>query len=208
MIPCSWNPSEFLPVFIFTNSLFLSTWIVAKFIWWPMVKKYESEEPLPPLPYADRWPLCEITEETEQLEELKQNVIMEHTSNGPIFMRYNHEQEGFDYWSNDDIEYAELNATARKYALMYQCRNAYTETDEKIIDPSNNESKVDDDDVFLKPKNVKKARRIRMGNKFMHKGKCYESPFFKKEEETKNLFFCGGNVSGLNYKAFKDSFLK
>ena len=84
----------------------------------------------------------------------------------------------------------------------------YTETDEKIIDPSNNESKVDEDDVFLKPKNVKKARRIRMGNKFMHKGKCYESPFFKKEEETKNLFFCGGNVSGLNYKAFKDSFLK
>ena len=188
---------------VITSSIFLSTLIVAKFIWAPMVENFESEE-MPPLPYKDKWPLCEITEEAEQLEELKQNVIMEHTPKGPIFMRYH--QESFEYWSNDDMDYDDLNATARKYVMMYRCRNAYIETDAKIIDPS--ENKVDEDDVFLKPKNVKKARRIRTGNKFTHKGKCYESPFFKKEEGAKNLFFCGGNVTGLDYKMFKNAFLK
>ena len=168
-----------------------------------MIRQAESAENPPKLPYKYRWLIDEFEEKKDQLEELMQCVIMTHTPNGPIFMRYNMDNEGFDYWSNDDMGYEDLNATARKYVLMYQCRNAYVDVERKTTDISDNH--LFKDDIFLKPSSSKK-KHIQMGNKFLFKGDCYEAPFFKKVEDDKP-FFCGGNVTGLDFKSFKESFL-
>ena len=199
-----WNFDNLLPLYLALPTFYLSFLLVAKYIWTPMIRQAEAAEKLPPPLYKYRWLIDDYAEEKDQLEELMYCVMMAHTPNGPIFMRYNLDNEGFDYWSNVDMNYEDLNATARKYTLMYQCRNAYIYSEQKTTDVSNNTS-LFDDDIFMKPPE-NKNKHLQMGNKFVFKGECYEAPFFEKKDDAKP-FFCGGNVKGLDFKRFKESFL-
>ena len=60
---------------------------------------YESKYPLPPPPYNLN----------NNFIPDKQNFICENTPNGTVFMRYGKDDEGFDYWCNDNqIKYKYL----------------------------------------------------------------------------------------------------
>ena len=210
MIPCSWEPNDFLPIFLFTGSLFLSSVIVAKWIWEPMRRKFDSET-MPRLPYKDDYPIDENDAESDNLEEMINNIIIENTPDGTVFMRYNHEIEGFEYWSENSIDRKFLDTVARKYVLTFRCSNAYVERTTKIVkeeekDVSNNDV---DSHLFVQAKKSKGASKklVACGNKFKYMGVSKEAPFFQKKEKSE-AFFCGAEVEGLSFEAFKNAIFK
>ena len=129
----TWDQTFFIGIGILSSTLFLSTLVVGKFIWEPLRKRFDNEV-LPPLPYKVRYPLDENDASSNDLELMIQNVIVENTPDGTVFMRYNADQEGFEYWSENTIDFAYLDTVARKYVLIYKCKNAYTEMEEVIIE--------------------------------------------------------------------------
>ena len=209
LIPCSMNPDEFLPIFLFINSFFISALFVTKWAWEPLCKRFNNET-MPPLPYPVEYPLDENDPECENLDEMIDNVIVERTPDGTVFMRYNHELEGFEYWSENSIPFKFLDTAARKYVLTFRCKNAYTEHKTTVVkdkehDPSFNNV---DSDLFVKPKkSAKKKTIVSHSNNFIFKGTCKEAPFFK-EEVVKKTFFCGGKIEGLDYNSFKNAIFK
>lgn len=206
MFPCNWTPSDFIPVFLFTTSFFLSSVIVAKWIWEPMRRKFDSET-MPRLPYKDDYPIDEDDPESDDLENMIDNIIIENTPDGTVFMRYNHEIEGFEYWSENSIDRNFLDTVARKYVLTFRCSNAYVERTTKIVkekDVSNNDV---DSHLFVQAKKDPRKRLVACGNKFKHMGVSKEAPFFQKKEKSE-AFFCGAEVEGLSFEAFKNAIFK
>lgn len=53
-------------------------------------------------------------------------------------MRYCKEEEGFEYWTDNSIDYKYLETVARKYVTIFSCRNIYIDRfsllKEKIFD--------------------------------------------------------------------------
>merc|ERR1711871_397455 len=90
----------FLTSFIPFTMLF-SMWVVARFIYEPgsdTIKDIEEEEEKEVL-YEDKYP---IQENLEQKKDINiNNFVLDHTPNGAVFMRYNKENEDFEYWCDD-----------------------------------------------------------------------------------------------------------
>ena len=112
----------------------------------------------------------------------KNTVLMELTPEGNVLMRYNIDEEGFEYWcDNKNVKFDHLETVARKYVITNFCVELYKdrfksienqkkEQEEKIKQAKINEElaeddKVDrkieeelnedsDDDVFVKPKKI------------------------------------------------------
>jgi hypothetical protein len=172
---------------------------------------YESKYPLPPPPYNLN----------NNFIPDKQNFICENTPNGTVFMRYGKDDEGFDYWCNDNqIEYKYLETVARKFVNIFNCQHLYfdrekdikrqklelelknitdnlTSKNEKIEVENNN----NDDDVFIKAKPIKKDIKNKNknndiiptnSNKFIKKGKI--------KELTEHLLFPTGKIIKENKK--------
>lgn len=155
----------------------------------------------PDVPYENKYPIDTIDNniDTEFIPN-KTNFIAENTPNGTVFMRYDKDNEGFDYWCNDSqIEYKYLETVARKFIKIFNCKHLYFDREKDIQQqklelelkdlsdniPSKNEKvNNDDDDVFVKPKpivNNKKEKQDndnniipRNSNKFIKKGKISE----------------------------------
>jgi len=161
---------------------------------------------IPELPYKDRYPLDEEEEEAYNLGDMIHNVLVEHTPDDTVFMRYNEDIEGFEYWSQQSLGYILLDTVARKYVLLFRCANAYIEQSEEGV-KEEEEEEEEDADLFVKNKKSKKKQIVVFSNKFVHKGKWKDAPFFQKEEE-KKTFFCGSKVQGLDFASFKKAFAK
>ena len=57
--------------------------------------------------------------------------VMEYTPNGNVFMKYNLDNEGFDYWSDyKEIPFNYLETVARKYVNMFNCSDLYLREEE------------------------------------------------------------------------------
>ena len=107
----NWGQIFFINLSFWPTAIFLSTWTVAYFVWWPMKKRYENMR-LPPPPYED---LYMIEEEDKLLlnknidnEERENNFIIEKTPTGNVIMKYSIKNEGFEYWTDKTISYKHL----------------------------------------------------------------------------------------------------
>tara|TARA_Y100000389_G_scaffold151039_1_gene150716 strand:- start:1559 stop:2296 length:738 start_codon:yes stop_codon:yes gene_type:complete len=176
---------------------------------------YDDDEP--DIPYENKYPIDTIDNniDTEFIPN-KSNFICESTPNGTVFMRYDKDNNGFDYWCNDNqIEYKYLETVARKFIKFFNCKHLYVDREKDIqqqklelelkdiSDNVSNKNEIvnddddddDDDDVFVKPKpivnNNKKEKQDniiipRNSNKFIKKGKV--------NELTNNLLFPNGKI--------------
>ena len=206
------------------TSLLLSCIFVSKY-----VKDYDDDDDddddEPEVSYENKYPIDTIDNniDTEFIPN-KSNFIAENTPNGTVFMRYDKDNDGFDYWCNDNqIEYKYLETVARKFIKIFNCKHLYFDREKDIQqqkleielkDLSENASSKneivnddnDDDDVFVKPKpivnNKKKEKQDntiipRNSNKFVKKGKV--------NELTNSLLFPNGKIVKENKKfSFSD----
>lgn len=126
-------PSVLLFGGVFPNlfGFLLSFWLVAKFVYMPMVdqkkidkkewKQFIRDEKMN-LPYHVKHPVIVDLEKTETSFF---NYITDNTPDGLVIMRYNSDIEGFEYWSDFDIKYENLETVARKYVNTFNCGGIY-----------------------------------------------------------------------------------
>ena len=184
---------------------------------------YDDDEP--EVSYENKYPIDTIDNNIDtKFIPNKSNFIAENTPNGTVFMRYDKDNESFDYWCNDNqIEYKYLETVARKFIKIFNCKHLYFDREKDIQqqkleielkDLSENTSSKneivnddDNDDVFVKPKpivNNKKEKQdndntiiARNSNKFIKKGKI--------NELTNSLLFPNGKIVKENKKfSFSD----
>ena len=155
-------------------------WLVAKYVYEPMIKDYESKfgEVMDilkvPVPYEEKYQLKDISGNSVTK---MNNTVVDYTPDGNVAMRYNSESESFEYWADSNINYKYLETVARKYVNSFGCGSIYIDRMdllnkkvEKIKDEirenikkEEEEAKKDDekdeknDDVFANLKNYKKS---------------------------------------------------
>jgi hypothetical protein len=105
-------------------------WLVAKFIHEPMAIEYKNrhklwiEEMKKPPPYEQRYPVKESEGEPSKKTKMN-NLVLDKTPDGYVAMRYNADEEGFEYWSDKNVSYKYLETVARKYVNSFGCPGVY-----------------------------------------------------------------------------------
>ena len=70
---------------------------------------------------------------TEELENLRLNVIEEEMSNGKVIMTYNSDNETFWYYTDyKSVPYAVLDKIARLFAITYNCKSVCVNSKEEL----------------------------------------------------------------------------
>ena len=93
----------------------------------------EEEEEETEIPFSEKYPLkknCDTNKEPNA----DLLSVLENTPNGNVFMKYDLENESFDYWSDyKEIPFSHLETVARKYVNTFCCTDLYLreETDEE-----------------------------------------------------------------------------
>jgi hypothetical protein len=229
--------NNFLLPFFFLLSfvpftLCFSSWVVAKFIYMPYMKALENyleveeveqveeveeveEEEKEPL-YEEKYPINKELDENKDIDTEK-NSVFEETPDGSVFMKYNRENEGFDWWGdNKQVAYKYLETVARKYVNVFNCTSLYIDRQEdinrqierekeeeeraKIKAEDKEEDPDSDDDLFVKfkpnqqmqPK--KKGEKVaRHANKYKNCGKISDFEILlkpkKKVDTSKKMDF-------------------
>jgi hypothetical protein len=188
--------------FIWSVGHLFASIIVAKYIYLPWVRKNELENIEPVVKYEDKFSLDDIKDTIVEPEDVSCNVyVSEHTPEGYVIMRYNNEEEGFEYWcDNTSIKYNYLEVVSRKYVDKLLCKNLYKDRMKKEEEPEEEEPEEKEeeleeelDDIFVKPKiskeNNKKKEERKIsnveGNKYIRKGKINDLKIFKIEKKKK-----------------------
>ena len=179
--------------FIWSVGHLFASIIVAKYIYLPWVRKNELENIEPVIKYEDKFSLDDIKDTIVEPEDVSCNVyVSEHTPEGYVIMRYNNEEEGFEYWcDNTSIKYNYLEVVSRKYVDKLLCKNLYKDRMKKEEELEEKEEETDD--IFVKPKiskennKRKEERKVSNveGNKYIRKGKINELKIFKIEKKKK-----------------------
>ena len=184
-------------------------WVVAKFVYEPYVKKLAEEEE--PIPYEYQYPLINAEDDGEQDRYFKKCIVLSNTPKGVVYMRYCKEEEGFEYWADNSIDYKYLETVARKYVTVFSCRNIYIDRfgllKEKIYDikqkieenkrSEEEEEEEEENDVFANLKsynqstnktgsNKTKITRNDVvcdeANKYLNRGKLKEANFGEEKK--------------------------
>lgn len=162
--------------------LTLPCWIVARYVFEPMMADYESRiQELAdllhiPIPYEERYSVKDLSGNSVTS---KNNIVMDRTPEGYVAMQYNSDTEAFEYWSDKNINYKYLEAVSRKYVNSFGCGSIYIdrmgllkekvnkikeeiqenlkkqEEDSEKKDEEKEENNKKDDDVFANLKNYK-----------------------------------------------------
>ena len=122
----------FLLMYYFFPLMFIfPTWIVAKFIYEPMLNRRELDnkqwleylkEEEKKIPYHLKYKLtADISNSNTKLTDF----ISEETPEGMVIMRYNVDEEGFEYWADKTISYINLETVALKYVNAFNCGGIY-----------------------------------------------------------------------------------
>jgi len=193
-------------------SALTSAWIVAKFVYEPHMRAVameedwsddEEEEEL----YEDKYCLDFVKENNEEKNHSKL-MVQEATPDGSVFMKWNEDNESFDYWcDNKEIKYTYLEVVARKYCVMFGCPEIYIDRGkdiqrqkelekeakekEQMKDEDKKEEEDDSDDELFaklkKPTEVKKSvskKKIETAavraNKYRQLGKINEMVLLQK----------------------------
>ena len=153
-------------------------WVVAKFGYEPYVKKLAEEEE-EPIPYEYQYPLMDAEDNGER--DFKKCIVLSNTPKGLVYMRYCEEEEGFEYWTDNSIDYKYLETVARKYVTIFSCRNIYVDRfgllkekifdikqkieENKIIEEEEEEEEEEDNDVFANFKSYNQSTNKTAKNK-------------------------------------------
>ena len=154
-------------------------------------------------PYEDLIPFKDIYNCDIDLDSIsKERYITGETPEGYVFMKYNIDEEGFEYWCNNkNIKFKYLETVARKYVSTYLCKGIYKdrnveeepedkEQEEESEDKEQEENKEEEvEDVFVKPKkstiknNNKRSISNIISNKYIYKGDVNDLTIFKQKIE-------------------------
>ena len=159
------------------------------------------------IPYENYYLLGNTKEdiiEYEKQENIDKNIVEEDTPNGVCLMRFNSELNRFEYWSDNTILYKHLEVVARKYVIIYDCKENYVNIFKELLQAINKQKekvideKKECDSVFATLKNYKKDDNNddkivnENSNVYKHIGKCSE--FYTKDKLVKPI----------DYKTFKN----
>lgn len=112
--------------------------------------KYEDK-------YKDKFEKLEYKSTSEsRLEELNNSFIMEMTPHGNVIMYWNQKNGVFSYYSDGTMPYRFLEVVARKYVIMYDCKDIYYVMEEQmkeVIMETVSKKKEETPSVFAKLKN-------------------------------------------------------
>jgi len=163
--------------------------------------------------YEDKYPIKK-DRNTNKEPNVKLLSIIEYTPRGNVFMKYDFENESFDYWSDyKEIPFKYLETVARKYVNTFCCIDLYIkeESDEEYSDDFETEEETseeetseeekgeekeekedsDDEGVFAKLKVAETIKETieeesKPVNKFRYKGKLVDIMEFKQPKKQKN----------------------
>lgn len=185
----------------------------------------EDEDIVKEIPYHEKYPL-QKNNNTNKEPNTELLSVMEYTPNGNVFMKYNLENEGFDYWSDyKEIPFNHLETVARKYVNTFNCTDLYLREEDESEDESEYSSDFDeetisdeekteeqdqskqpdsDDEIFAKFKTTEKIKEVveeegAIVNKFRYKGKLVDILEFKQKINKKEA---PKNISFSSWKPF------
>jgi len=85
----------------------------------------EEEEEEKEIPYNEKNPLKRKNNKNKE-PNTELLSVLECTPNGNVFMKYNLDNESFDYWSDyKEIPFQHLETVARKYVNIFNCADLY-----------------------------------------------------------------------------------
>ena len=93
---------------------------------------------------------------TENEENISLGVVEEDTPEGRVTMKYDVNGNCFNYWSDKVKSYKYLETVARKYCILYDCRENYINMFKELIKSMEAKQKIGpkvDDAIFVKFKN-------------------------------------------------------
>tara|TARA_B110000008_G_scaffold278167_1_gene321186 strand:+ start:1095 stop:1748 length:654 start_codon:yes stop_codon:yes gene_type:complete len=190
------NIQLFFALIVLSIGSVLGNVVIAKYIYLPWVKKLkDNEEKEIKTPYEELIPFKDVYDCDIDLDSIsKERYITSETPEGYVFMRYNLDEEGFEYWCNNkNIKFKYLETVARKYISTYLCkgiykdRNVEEESEKEEDKPEKEEEEVED--VFVKPKkstiknNNKRIVSNVVSNKYIYKGDVNDLTIFKQNIE-------------------------
>jgi len=118
--------------------------------------------PLPiTYPYEFKYPLTEQLEETEENKLYKR--VEEVTPEGHVYLTYDEQSNTFFYWSKKSISYKYLDVVARKYVIVYDCKEVYVNLFKEIIKSSlkEKEEKEEKEGPYVKFKSYTPKKNYR-----------------------------------------------
>ena len=141
--------------------------------------------------------------EFEKQQNIDKGVVEEETPDGFVIMKYNDELNRFDYWSDKSIKYKYLEVVARKYVILFDCKDKYVNMFKELLlamEKKKDDSKNLNSDIFVSYKNYKKSHDDNdkivntKSNNYKNIGKYSEFNFLKKK------------VKEINYSTYKLGF--
>jgi hypothetical protein len=133
----------------------------------------------------------------EFYKRLKNGHVLEKTPFGIIIMKYNIDEEGFEYYSNVQVPFSILETVSRKYVIQYKCKELYIKphmievqatqslpnTNKKNEKPLQNKYRQP---LYTNAENIKeKTIKIKdRANKYIHKGHLNEFKFLQTVDKT------------------------
>ena len=169
------------------------------------VIKYEDK-------YKDKFEDLEyiITDEI-RLDNLKNSFIMEMTPHGNVIMFWNQKNGVFSYYSDGTMPYRFLEVVARKYVIMYNCKDLYYVMEEQmkeVIVETITKKKEDTPSVFAKLKNynhssIDSVAKGGQQSKQNYKPNSISKPNVVKKnvilKEKSNHYSCMGRIVNFNF---------
>jgi hypothetical protein len=100
-------------------------------------EKNKEPEKRPEVRYEDKYadifnkqPNSELTQ--DQLDGLKNNILMEHTPLGNVVFFYDNSKGSFVFYSDSTIPYRYLESVGKKYVSTYKCKQLFIDMNEEL----------------------------------------------------------------------------
>jgi len=91
-----------------------------------IIVKYEDK-------YKGRYDKLEHRDlSTEEVEKLKNSILLETTPLGNVLLFYDHSRETFTYYSDNTIPYRFLETVSRKYVIQNNCKSLYVNMEQEL----------------------------------------------------------------------------
>jgi len=145
-------------------------------------------------PYEFKYPLNETVDETEENKLYKR--VEEHTPEGHVYLTYDEPSNTFFYWAEKSIPYKYLDVAARKYVIVYNCKEVYVNIFKEIIhsalkEKEEKEEKEKEDGPYATFKSYKPKKMFRPSkekvNQYKYVGKWKEPEPVKEYKSSSYL---------------------
>lgn len=195
--------SLFIGIGVVITGTCLATCIVAQKLFYKVNKEYRQmygydsdDEDIFETRYLQEYTSLEDKDEND-LNDLKDKIIIENTPDGLVFMGYDKDKEGFFYYSNNkNIKYYYLEVVARKFVIEYDCKKLLYNTSEEIMkslsqymENKNKSDEPNNTNVFAKLKSSEPNKKASID---------YQLKVIDKEipvPENSNSYFYKGKLS-------------